>query len=576
MIRYRVFLLLLFTCAGSVAHGAGIVVVIEGLEGELLENVRNNLSIEQYKDEAALTRSWVWRLHSKAVEEIHSALKPYGYYRPVVKKALLRIDDGWKATYKIDPGEVVSIGFADVQLTGEAQADKAFLKLLKEQRLTAGAPLDQVRYEKLKSSLQKLALERGYFDATFLQHEIRLDLEAYEANIMLHFDSGPRYQLGAVTFQPNPLSVDFLSRYVRFRQGDAYSTTAVLGLQDALNGSDYFSSVDVIPRQEKAEGLQVPIEVSLVSNKRNKYAVGAGYGTDTGVRVSAGFERRRVNRRGHRLAAGLQLSQIKNSLSANYLIPLQDPRTEQLAFSAGYFDSDTEDITSKTTTLGLSRSGTRWGLNETLGLKFQREDFSVGDEDGSSLLLMPEASWLWVRADNRTYTTRGARLQFSLRGAAEQLLSDVSFLQAHVQAKFIQKVFGSSRIILRGDAAISFAPDFQELPASVRFFAGGDQSVRGYAFESLGPEDADGNVAGGKHLLVGSAEYEQHIRDKWSAAVFMDTGNAFDDFSDSLNTGAGVGVRWRSPIGLIRVDVASALSSSGNPLRLHLVIGPDL
>ena len=576
MTRLCVFLLLFSACAGSVAYGAGVVVVVEGVEGELLENVRNSLSIEQYKDDANLTRSWVWRLHSKAVEEIHAALKPYGYYRPAVVKALLRLEDGWKATYTIDAGDVVPIGSADVRLLGEAQTDKAFGRLLKDQRLIAGAALDQVRYEKLKSGLQKLALERGYFDAKFLQQEIRLDLDAYEANIILHFDSGPRYQLGPVTFQPNPLSKDFLSRYVRFKQGDAYSTSAVLGLQDALNGSDYFSSVDVIPRQEKAEGLQVPVEVSLVPHKRNKYAIGLGFGTDTGARVSAGFERRRVNRRGHRIAAGLQLSQIKNSLSAKYLIPLQDPRTEQLAFSAGYFDSDTEDVTSKTTSLGVSRSGRRWGMNETLGLKFQREDYTVGEESDTALLLMPEASWLWVRADNRTYTTRGARLQLSLRGASENLLSDVSFLQTRLQGKFVQKVFGPSRIILRGDAAISFAPDFQELPATVRFFAGGDQSVRGYAFESLGPKDADGDVVGGKHLLVGSVEYEQHIRDKWSAAVFVDTGNAIDDFSDSLSSGAGVGVRWRSPIGLIRVDVASALSTSGNPLRLHLVIGPDL
>ncbi len=576
MIRLSGFLLLLTACAGSVAHGAGIVVVIEGVEGELLENVRNSLSIEQYEDDANLSRNWVWRLHSKAVEEIHTALKPYGYYRPTVEKALLRLEDGWKASYTIDTGDVVPIGSADVQVLGEAQADPAFGKLLKEQPLLAGAPLDQVRYDKLKVGLQKLALELGYFDAEFTQHEIRLDLEAYEANIVLHFDSGPRYRFGPVTFEQNPLSEDFLDRYVRFKPGDAYSTSAVLSLQDALSGSDYFSSVDVNPRRDKAEGLQVPVDVNLEPGKRNKYGFGVGYGTDTGVRVSAGFERRRVNRRGHRLAAGVQLSQIKNSLSAKYLVPLKDPRTEQLAFSAGYFDSDTEGVISKTTTLGVTRSGKRWGLNETIGLKFQREDFTAGDEDGTAFLLMPEASWIWLRANDLTYTTHGARLQFTLRGASESLLSDMSFLQARLQAKYIRKVFAASRIILRGDAGTSLVPDFQDLPATVRFFAGGDQSVRGYAYESLGPDDANGDVIGGKHLLVGSVEYEQHIIDKWSAAVFFDTGNAIDDFSDSLKSGAGVGVRWLSPVGLIRVDVASALSRDGNPLRLHLVIGPDL
>ncbi|MGB5306130.1 MAG: autotransporter assembly complex family protein [Gammaproteobacteria bacterium] len=574
--RLFILLLLLSAGAGSVAHGASVEVVVEGVEDALLENVRNTLSIEQYRDDANLTRPWVRRLHNQAVTEIQTALKPYGYYRSTVEKELLTTSAGWKVTYRISPGPPLLVKSADIQLAGEGQQDPAFQKLMAKESITAGVPLNQVNYDKLKSGLQKLALERGYFVAKFLQHEIRLDLEAYYADVVLHFDTGPRYQFGPVTFQPNPLSPDFLARYVTFKQGDAYSTGALLSLQEALNGSDYFSSVDVKPQEDKAEGLQVPVAVSVVPHKRNKYSLGVGYGTDTGARVSAGWERRRVNQWGHRITTDLRLSEIKNSLDAAYLIPLKNPRTEKLAFSAGYLDSNTDSSESRTTLLGVSRTGLRRGLNETIGLTFQREDYSIGDEDDTATLLMPEASWLWVRADNRVYSTRGMRMQFSVRGASEHLVSTTSFIQTRLQAKLIQQVFGASRIILRGDAGVSFVPDFQELPASLRYFAGGDQSVRGYDYESLGPEDDNGDVIGGKNLLVGSAEYEQHIKGKWSAAVFVDVGNAIDDLSDELKTGAGIGIRWRSPIGLIRVDVASALSESGNPLRLHLVIGPDL
>ena len=161
----RMFILLLLSaCAGSAASAATIFIAVEGVEGEVLENVHNTLSIEQYKDDANLDRGWAWRLHSKAVKEIHAALKPYGYYRPVVEKELLRIEDGWKATYRIDPGPAIPIGSADVQVMGEAQADPEFVKLLSEQPLISGTPLNHLRYDKLKSSLQKLALERGYFD----------------------------------------------------------------------------------------------------------------------------------------------------------------------------------------------------------------------------------------------------------------------------------------------------------------------------------------------------------------------------------------------------------------------------
>ncbi len=576
MFRLFTFLITLAIFTAPVARAASVVVEIEGVTDALLENVRNTLSIVQYKDDANLSRPWVQRLHGKAESEIRSALKPYGYYRPTVDKALSRRDDGWMASYRIDPGVPVPIRSADVQLFGAGAGEAGFQKLVKAQPLPVGAPLNQPRYDSLKSSLQKRALEQGYFDAQFLRHEIRLDLDAYHADIVLHYDTGARYRLGEVTFEPSSLSDDFLARYVTFKPGENYSTKALLGLQEALTDSDYFSSVNVVAQRERAEDLQVPVNVTVVPHKRNKYTFGLGYGTDTGARASAGWERRLVNKRGHRFATDLRLSEVKNNLSAGYSVPLRNPRTEKLTYSAGYFDSDTDSNRSQTILLGASRTDSRWGSSETLGLSFQREDFSVGGIDDTALLLMPEASWLWVRADDRIYSSRGMRLQLSVRGASEALLSSTTFVQTQLQAKFIQKVFSASRIILRGDAGISYVPDFRELPSSQRFFAGGDQSVRGYDYESLAPTDANGVILGGRNLLVGSAEYEHPIKGKWSAALFVDTGAAIDSLTDRLSTGAGIGLRWRSPIGLIRIDVASALSKDGHPLRLHLVIGPDL
>ncbi len=576
MFRLFTFLITLAIFTAPVARAASVVVEIEGVTDALLENVRNTLSIIQYRDDANLGRPWVQRLHGKAESEIRSALKPYGYYRPTVDKALSRRDDGWMASYRIDPGVPVPIRSADVQLFGAGAGEAGFQKLVKAQPLPVGAPLNQPRYDSLKSSLQKRALEQGYFDAQFLRHEIRLDLDAYHADIVLHYDTGARYRLGEVTFEPSSLSDDFLARYVTFKPGENYSTKALLGLQEALTDSDYFSSVNVVAQRERAEDLQVPVNVTVVPHKRNKYTFGLGYGTDTGARASAGWERRLVNKRGHRFATDLRLSEVKNNLSAGYSVPLRNPRTEKLTYSAGYFDSDTDSNRSQTILLGASRTDSRWGSSETLGLSFQREDFSVGGIDDTALLLMPEASWLWVRADDRIYSSRGMRLQLSVRGASEALLSSTTFVQTQLQAKFIQKVFSASRIILRGDAGISYVPDFRELPSSQRFFAGGDQSVRGYDYESLAPTDANGVILGGRHLLVGSAEYEHPIKGKWSAALFVDTGAAIDSLTDRLSTGAGIGLRWRSPIGLIRIDVASALSKDGHPLRLHLVIGPDL
>ena len=132
------------------------------------------------------------------------------------------------------------------------------------------------------------------------------------------------------------------------------------------------------------------------------------------------------------------------------------------------------------------------------------------------------------------------------------------------------------RVILRGEAGVTIASEVTVLPASIRFFAGGDQSVRGYDYKELGPVDENGEVIGGRYLLVGSIEYDHRITDDWSVAAFLDAGNAFDDFDEPLEQGAGFGVRWRSPVGPVRLDIANAISKPGNHWRVHFTIGPDL
>ena len=119
-------------------------------------------------------------------------------------------------------------------------------------------------------------------------------------------------------------------------------------------------------------------------------------------------------------------------------------------------------------------------------------------------------------------------------------------------------------------------PEFEKIPASLRYFTGGDQTVRGYAFNSLGPRNSKNQVAGGHYLLIGSAEVDHRIGEKLGAAVFYDIGNAFDNINERFNQGVGIGARWYSPVGPIRVDLAYALSASGIVFRIHVNMGPDL
>jgi len=244
----------------------------------------------------------------------------------------------------------------------------------------------------------------------------------------------------------------------------------------------------------------------------------------------------------------------------------------------------TSDSQTYTAGVAHTHASGQWSLTEgriagwrsTYGLNYQHETWETGSESGQTTMLQPNASWLYLETDNRLVNTRGWRAQLDVRGSSSAIASDVTFAQARAQAKVIEPLWRRGRVVARLDVGTTWIEDFSTLPSSLRFYAGGDQSVRGYAYDSLGPKDEGGNVIGGPRLLVGSIEYDHQILEKWSLATFFDRGNAVDSFEGPYFNGAGVGVHWRSPIGLIRLDVAWALTLEDRPWRVHFVIGPEL
>jgi len=406
---------------------------------------------------------------------------------------------------------------------------------------------------------------------------VLVDLERYRADVVLHFDTGPQYLFGPVYFHQDVLDGRLLTGYINFQPGDKLDVKKVLQLQNALSDSPYWSRVEVVTRQDQAENLEVPIDVNLVPSKTVRFTGGVGYGTDTGPRVKGAFELRRLNQLGHHAVVSASASQIEQGFQSSYIIPGAFPRTDNLSFNLAYDRQITNTLESRTGLVGTQYTFLQHGWNETYSLNFQRENYKVGLDSGTSNLLVPSAGLERVRADDRIYTTNGYRLRFTLQGADRGALSDATFLQGVADGKVIRTVGERNRLIGRTQIGYTATGDFRVLPPRYRFFAGGDQSVRGYKYQTLGTRDEAGNVIGGEALAVASLEYEYRFLPKWSAAVFYDTGNAFHDFkSGGLAQGAGLGVRWRSPIGPVRLDVACGLSDPRHPIVLHINIGPDL
>jgi translocation and assembly module TamA len=553
-------------------------VTLTGIDGELRDNTLALLSLEQEPCDAP-----DWRMQAslqQALTDIRQGLQAFGYYEPVINQTFQpgEQDGCWSASFDIQPGSRVNVRNIDISISGAAGSDDSFQQLVNKTELKAGQPLRHDHYESLKSSITNLAANRGYFHSQLTQHELQVDPTAGYADISLRLDSGPRFNFGETAVQQAIIDAALLQSYLVYREGQPYARAAITETSRALSSSGYFARVLVQPLIDEAKDNAVPVTITLTPANRHRYSSSIGFATDTGPRLGLGYKNQRLNPHGHQLTSDLSLSKVISRLTLGYTIPLEKPVTDKLRFEAGYKHEDNDSYRADTTAISATRThqlDNLW-LEEQV-LVFGQESYKVsGEPHNTTLLLMPGIGWTRVIADNPLYPRNGLRVNFKTRGSLQDVISDISFLQLMGSFKGILGLPWRSRVIGRVDAGATFMNSFDQLPPSVRFFAGGDNSVRGYAYKSLGPENASGDVEGGKNLLVGSLEIEHRFADKWALAAFVDAGNAFDDVHVDAKTGVGLGIRWRSPVGPIRLDFAHPLDNSDELFRVHFVMGPEL
>ncbi len=569
-------LLLLMTSTTAWPATPELEIEISGISGDMLANVQAGLSLYLQRDHPLLSEALIRRHHHNAPDQIRKSLEPFGYYRPQIESTLEHVDNRWIARYQIAPGDPIRIREVRIRIDGPGASDPAFLRWQASYPLSRGDALSHRAYDHAKSRLLQIARERGYVEGSLEQHRVTVDLESMQADIDMHYASGPQYVIGEITIDQEDFDEDFLRRYLTFRTGDPYDAALMLSLRRAFADSDYFERADVIPMHEMAVDGQIPVHIVLKPRKRKLYTAGLGYSTDTGARGRLGFEERRANQYGHRYGSTLRASKIQSSINARYTVPLRHPVTDTLTYSILLLDEETDTTDRTTASIGadITQKAGKW-LRST-GLSYEWERYMITDVEEHSRLLIPNIRWQRVHADQRIQTRRGWYFSIGFRGASDAILSNATFLQLRSGGKYIHGITERTRLLLRATAGATWTPDFTELPTSQRFYAGGDQSIRGYAYNSLGPEDDLGNVVGGRNLLAGSVEFEFNLLPRTSVAMFYDAGNAYNSNDFDPQSGAGVGLRWKTPIGAVRLDVAQALSKEDRPWRLHLTLGPDL
>ncbi len=556
---------------------------ISGIQGEPAENIDKRLKSKLVLIKQNLDKDQLIDFYQHADNEIKLALAPYGYFRATVHSKLKAISNNrWVGRFIVQPGPVIPLRNLRVTISGEGQNDPAFKSALANFPLKRREAFTVKNYEDAKNTLVNLAAQRGYFDAHMIENKLIIDQHPYGADVILSFQTGKRYFFGQVTFKyaeepKKRLKESFLRRYIPFKENEPYDNEKLSKFQSNLSSSLYFQSVTVSPQIEMVKAKHVPITVTLTARKSQQYSFGLGFGTDTGLRGLTDINVKPLNSYGHYLSFNGKAS-LKSAADdaaeakVSYNIPGANPNTDLYKISAeaehsndvevGFFNNI--KINASYSTLVKS-----WEQTAGVTLLFDRSEPN-NEPMNVTTFLIPNIRWMKLQTDDATAPTKGYRINLSLRGASKATLGSTDFFQVYLLAKWMHTFNDSFRIIARGELGHLLTQDTNEIPISLRFYAGGSQSVRGHHLNEIGK-----NISG-HTLSVGSLEFQQRIYGNFYIAAFFDAGQVGSSYFDKYHSAAGGGLVWHSPVGAIALTIARDLDNPNHPNLIQFSMGPEI
>lgn len=555
---------------------AEITFSLKGVDKKEAENVMTYLLAGGYQLSADASSVRQQKLALRIEKDVRAALEPFGYYTPVISSDFKADGENWQIAVRVKPGNPTLWNKLDIQVLGEGSQEQEFHAILSNPSMHVGQRALHSQYEATKTRLRRVAADMGYLDAEFEHSEILINPGSHTADVRLILQTADRFQFGPLIIEQDVIKDELLARYVDIQEGDPFSTSRLLTAKQTLYATDFFSSVEVQADREDAVDGVVPVNITGEKGKRHRYGLGFGYGTDTGYRVSGAWNMRRLNRSGHNLAVDARYSPIKWNFNSAYIIPIGNPALERLVLSAGTLDEELGDANSRRLYLGGAVVRVPGDWQRETALSYIDETSTLGFETRHDQYWVPVISMVRKWSGTRIYPIGGFQMLGDVQGSGTGLGLETNYVRATLLAKLLFPIGTRGKLLLRGQAGTTWVEDFHLLPASRRFFTGGDNSIRGYAYNSISPLSPDGLALGGKHLLVGSIEYAHTVRGPWGVAVFSDAGNAFNSSADSIESSVGVGLRWSSPVGMIRIDVAKSISDPDRAPRLHISVGADL
>lgn len=627
----RRFAVTIMALLAASAARADLEFVVKGIDDPLRANVLAYIDILQLGRGARVSNRDLDRILADAIDEARAALRPYGYYRPDISGRYFREANREPVLeLTIRPGPPLVVSTAEILVTGPGGSERRLREWRREWPLAPGRRLDHTLWKTEKQRGIDIAHSIGYLKADYSVHLLELDLDSNTAGLRLVMETGQRFVMGDIDYGDHVLRDRVVENIPRFSRGDPYSANLMETFRTDLWQTGYFTDVDVVEkRRPDGDPPAVDLALKLETATKNRYLGAIGFGTDTGIRLQGNWTRQPMSSRGDRVDVGVgwqefdeefalrgtyrlpRLSRARQFWTADLTIKFenQDLEFKRRDEDESFIKLANGNVDERHVRFGQLRVYNRKTGDQQLFLtpfvQYLNSDrrfvpleprptvVGAGDEVLERLLVgIDNAFSLGIDFDlvsvrGKSFETRGRRERAWAFTSSSAFGSEVDFTQVYVSTRRSYIVGERWKFLLRGEAGYTDATvdelivdiggtplelSVTRLPSFYRFRAGGGASVRGYAFEQL-----SNNNVGSNHIATASFEVEYRVLDNWSAALFADIGNAFNDWSDpQLKLGIGAGVRWYSIAGPIRIDVARAMDFEGRPWRLHFTIGTPL
>lgn len=628
-VQALIALLLLSFCV----HSDTLEVDINGLKDEsLVENVKAHIGSKWVSGSTMASKRRRDRFLADVEHRAAKALRPYGYYFPQVESTLVHASDqSWQLLLTMKAGQAVKVRRLALEVKGDGSDLDNIMEWQANWPLLPGVRLNQLSWDQQKQAVLDIAGEQGYLSAVFEVSRIELNLEEDFADLTLVLNTGPRAVMGDIQYIQDSVSNEVLASVPRFNKGDYYQSWLVDRFRTDLWRTGYFDEIHVVEQEHlDQDPPRVDFKVTLEERNKSTHQGTIGYGTDSQFRMQYRWQRHLLSERGDSLGMGLGWQQNNEELLlfGEYRIPRRT-RSKQYWLLSSVLKTESEelDIGSQNSNQDqrlfagrVEDFSVRFGkvklrdigrsqeqIAETIYVQYliEKNDFSEveiepGVSSGFERFLLEEDAfvntnysitlgldWDWPVIQGKRFNTTGHHERAWLFTANDTWGSEREFTQAYVSSRWNFVFSDHWKLLLRGevgytDAAVNeierevgddvMAVSVTELPFLYRFKAGGSYSVRGYGFEELST-----NNIGSNHILTASAELEYEFKQDWALAAFYDIGNAFNHWDDiDLKKGIGIGLRWYTIAGAIRVDIAQAQDIDGKPWQLHLTIGTPL